>query len=92
MHVALVLFEDAEGVAKQALLKLGGDVAYRSALRVFARAQQAQPKVDPPPEEVFLDSSLKRALQTAAKIQKEKGDAFLGECTPRGAAGSPDTE
>ena len=43
LHVALVLFEDAEGVAKQAVLKLGGEEAYKSVLRVLNRAQQAQP-------------------------------------------------
>ena len=79
LHVAVVLFEDAEGVAKQAVLKLGGEEAYRSALRVLNRAQQAQPRVDPAPDEVFLDSSLKKAFTTAAKLQKEKGDSFLGE-------------
>lgn len=90
LHVALVLFEDAEGVAKQAVLKLGGESAYKSVLRVLNRAQQAQPRVDPAPEEVFLAADLKKAFSTAAKLQKDKGDSFLGEqrCWRRSRQGS----
>ena len=30
-------------------------------------------------DDVFISADLKRALQAAAKMQKKKGDSFLGE-------------
>lgn len=38
IHLAVALFEDPEGIAKQAVLKVGNEDAYRSVLRVLKKA------------------------------------------------------
>ncbi|KDD76020.1 hypothetical protein H632_c393p2, partial [Helicosporidium sp. ATCC 50920] len=78
LHLATVLVEDVEGVARQALLRAGGEEAPRSVTRVLRRAVGKLPSIDPPPDDVFLSADLKRTLQAATKLQKKKGDAFLG--------------
>ena len=35
--------------------------------------------MEPPPDDVYLAEDLKKALQQATKLQKKKGDSFLGE-------------
>ena len=35
--------------------------------------------MEPPPDDVYLAADLKKALQQATKLQKKKGDSFLGE-------------
>ncbi|EFN58888.1 hypothetical protein CHLNCDRAFT_56016 [Chlorella variabilis] len=62
LHVAVVMFEDPEGVAKAALGKQAGGGAAAEALNSVLRVLRKQLK----------------ALQAAGKLQKKKGDSFLG--------------
>ena len=52
VHLAIFLFEDPEGLAKQAVLREGNDETLRSILRVLKKKLVRQPSVDPPPERV----------------------------------------
>ena len=52
VHIAIVLFEDPEGLAKQAVLREGSDETLRSILRVLKKKLVRLPSVDPPPERV----------------------------------------
>jgi hypothetical protein len=79
------MFEDPEGVAKAALSKQsatggGGSDAVNSVLRVLRKALVRLPAVSGDSEggEVYISSELKKALQAAGKLQKKKGDSFLG--------------
>lgn len=78
VHAAFALFQDPQGVGKQAALKVGGQDAHAAILRTLKKALDTQPTVSPAPEEVYLSSDLKKALHHAAKLQKQKGDAYLG--------------
>jgi ATP-dependent Clp protease ATP-binding subunit ClpB len=78
LHAAIALFEDPSGVGKQAALKIGGQDAYNSILRTLRRTLEKQPTVSPPPDEVSISSDMRKALQQATKLQKAKGDAYLG--------------
>lgn len=37
IHVAVALFEDPEGIAKQSVLRVAGEESYRSVVRVLRR-------------------------------------------------------
>ena len=54
VHLAIALFEDPEGLAKQAVLREGNDETLRSILRVLKKKLVRQPSVDPPPERVSI--------------------------------------
>jgi len=79
LHLAAVMIEDQQGIAKQAILKASSDDAYRSLMRLVRKAIARLPKVEPPPDEIYLGADLKKAFSAATKLQKEKGDAFLGK-------------
>jgi len=78
IHVGIALLEDQEGVAKQAVVKAGGDEAYKSFVRQLRKKLVTLPKVEPAPDEVYLGNDLRKVLQTAAKEQNKRGDSFLG--------------
>lgn len=78
LHLAVVMVEDPEGVAAQAVSKAGGDGAVASFLRVLKKALVKQPSLDPPPDEAYLGNDLKKVFQNATKLMKAKGDSFLG--------------
>lgn len=79
VHLAVVLAEDPEGIFKQAVQKVGnGDDALRSIQRALRKAVIRQPKVDPAPDDVYMSSDLKKVFAAATKLQKAKGDTFLG--------------
>ena len=65
-------------VSKQAAA--GGPEALNSVLRVLRKALVRQPAVQTGDEggEVYISAELKKALQAAVKLQKKKGDSFLG--------------
>ena len=67
IHVGIVLLEDQEGVAKQAVVKAGGDEAYKSFVRQLRKKLVTLPKVEPAPDEVYLGNDLRKVLQAAAK-------------------------
>ena len=78
LHVAIVMFEDPEGIAKQACLKASNEDSYRSAVRLLRKNLTRLPKMEPPPDEVFMSPDLKKAFAAASKLQKDKEDSFLG--------------
>jgi len=78
LHVAAIMFELPEGVAKQAVLKSSSEEAYRSLTRNIRRAISRLPKMEPAPDEVYMGGDLKKAFSAATKLQKDKGDSFLG--------------
>jgi len=52
VHLAVVMFEDAQGVGRQAVVKAGGDEAWKSLCRTLRRRLVRLPKIEPPPDEV----------------------------------------
>jgi hypothetical protein len=50
-------------------------------------ACRRQPTVEPPPDDVYLSADLKKALQQATKLQKKRGDSFLGALLEHGGGG-----
>lgn len=83
LHLAVVFFEDPEGVAKQAVLKAtnGNQDALQSLQRQLRRNVNKLPKQEPAPDEVFMGGELKKVFNAAVKLQKEKEDAYLGADT-----------
>ncbi len=77
LHLALALFDDEDGVAKQAALKRGSVETFRSILRVLRRRLERLPTQQPTPDNIPPSSDLRKAISNAAKIQKKKGDAYL---------------
>ncbi|PRW56139.1 chaperone 1 [Chlorella sorokiniana] len=81
-HVAIVMFEDDGGVARAALAKqaAAGSDSLASVLRTLKKQLVRLPAVtsDNGSGDVFISPELRRALQAAAKLQKKKGDSFLG--------------
>jgi ATP-dependent Clp protease ATP-binding subunit ClpB len=78
VHVATVLSEDQEGLARQALVKSGGDASYKSFLRLLRKRLNSLAKVEPPPADIYLGSELKKVFQAATQLMKKKDDAYLG--------------
>lgn len=52
MHIAIKLFEDPEGIARQAVLRNSNEETLRSILRVLKKKLVRLPSVDPPPDQV----------------------------------------
>ncbi|KAG2432180.1 hypothetical protein HXX76_009100 [Chlamydomonas incerta] len=80
-HLAVVLFEEPHGLAKVATTKVGGEEVWRSAIRVLRKRLTKLPKIDPAPDSVSPGRELSKVLSAAAKLQKDRGDAFLGTDT-----------
>ena len=80
LHLAVVFFEDPEGIAAQAVLKAtnGNQETLRSLQRQLRRSMTKLPKQEPAPDEVFMGGELKKVFTAAGKLQKQRGDAFLG--------------
>ncbi|KAL6756651.1 P-loop containing nucleoside triphosphate hydrolase protein [Haematococcus lacustris] len=76
-HLAVVLFEDPNGLAKSCVLKAFGEQAWRSVCRVLRAKLAKLPKVSPAPEDLSPSKDAAKAFDAAAKGQKEKGDAYL---------------
>jgi ATP-dependent Clp protease ATP-binding subunit ClpB len=77
LHVAVVMFDDAGGVARAAVSKAAGDETLKACARQLRRAMSRLPKLEPAPDEVYVGPELKKAFAAAAKAQKARGDAFL---------------
>jgi ATP-dependent Clp protease ATP-binding subunit ClpB len=77
-HLAVVLFEDPEGIAKQAVLKLGNEETLKSVIRVLRKRLVRLPAVDPAPDQVDLSADFRKLLQAASKAQKASNDSYLG--------------
>lgn len=78
LHLAIIMFEDPEGVGKQAVLKVANEESHKSVVRALRKALTKMPKIEPTPDEVYMGGDLKKAFTGASKIQKAKGDSFLG--------------
>ena len=78
LHFAIIMFEDPEGIAKQACLKASNEDSYHSVIRQLRKNLTRLPKVEPPPAEVFMSADMKKAFAAATKLQREKEDSFLG--------------
>ena len=78
VHLAFVLIDDQEGLARHALVKAGGENAYSSIRRLLNKSVNMQAKVDPAPTDVYMGSDALRTFQEASKVMKERGDTFLG--------------
>lgn len=78
IHMAIVMVEDPEGIAKHAIMKQGGDAAYKSVVRLLRRRLVVLPKVEPAPTDVYLGNDTKKVFQSATKIMKKKEDSFIG--------------
>ncbi len=52
VHIAIKLFEDPEGIARQAILRNSNEETLRSILRVLKKKLVRLPSVDPPPDQV----------------------------------------
>lgn len=73
--------QEPHGLAKVAATKVAGEEVWRSAIRVLRKRLTKLPKVDPAPESVSPGRELSKVLTAAAKLQKDRGDAFLGTDT-----------
>ncbi|EDQ86454.1 uncharacterized protein MONBRDRAFT_11007 [Monosiga brevicollis MX1] len=74
-HVAVILFEDPEGMAKRVVQRAGAALQpVQAALRSLL---QRMPRQEPAPLEASLSSDTRRLLQSAAKLQKKNNEAHL---------------
>ncbi len=58
VHAAITLFEDPEGIARQAVLKNADEETLRSILRLLKKKLVKLPAVDPPPDQVSTTRQL----------------------------------
>ncbi|EFJ51248.1 hypothetical protein VOLCADRAFT_57497 [Volvox carteri f. nagariensis] len=85
IHLAIVLFEEPQGLARSAAVRAGGEEAWRSCTRVLRRRLNKLPRVEPSPSTVVPGRELFKLLAAATKTQKDRGDAYLGADTLLGA-------
>lgn len=78
IHLCIVLFEDPEGLGKQAILNVANEETLRSILRLLKKQVVRLPSIDPPPEQAELSPGLRKVLQQASKLQKQNNDGYLG--------------
>ena len=80
LHLAAALFDDPDGVAKQAVLKMtGGDAATLGSVRRTLKTALAKlPSVSPAVEQPEIAPDALKALREATKQQKERKDSYLG--------------
>jgi ATP-dependent Clp protease ATP-binding subunit ClpB len=83
VHIAVTMFDDSEGIARQAVLKVANADTLTSIQRTLKRAMTKLPVIEPAPDEVYLSADAKKILQAAVKLEKQKGDSFLGELPGR---------
>lgn len=78
LHLAAVLVEDPEGIARACVLRCSSDAHYQSLARTLRRKLDKLPTVSPAPDEVYPSGDFKKALQEAGRLSKKRGDAYLG--------------
>ena len=74
-HLALALFEDESGLAKNFLTRAGGNP--QVIVQELQRILQKQPSQSPPPASVPPSQSFMQILQEAEKLQKNQGDSHI---------------
>ncbi|KAK9844178.1 hypothetical protein WJX81_007123 [Elliptochloris bilobata] len=77
LHLAIVVFEDSEGIGRQAVLKCANEDALRSIVRVLKKKLVRLPQVSPPPDQAEIGNELRKVLQNAIKLQKKRNDTYL---------------
>ncbi|KAK9841119.1 hypothetical protein WJX74_000311 [Apatococcus lobatus] len=74
--IAALLAED--GIARQVLTAVGNEQTWQSVQRLINKRLVRLPSISPAPEDVSASPDLQKTLHKAGKLQKEKGDAYLG--------------
>eukprot|EP00698_Gefionella_okellyi_P002925 TRINITY_DN12771_c0_g1_i1.p1 TRINITY_DN12771_c0_g1~~TRINITY_DN12771_c0_g1_i1.p1 ORF type:complete len:872 (+),score=235.69 TRINITY_DN12771_c0_g1_i1:62-2677(+) len=75
VHLAVALFADEEGLAKQACMRANADPTNLE--RNLKRAMIKLPVQDPPPLDITIDQHLARVLRDGISIQKKNDDSHL---------------
>lgn len=75
VHLAVALFEDAEGLARQVAEKAGADP--QQVTRNLKRAMIKIPSQTPAPEDVTIDQAMVRVLRAGTDLQRKNGDSHL---------------
>eukprot|EP00879_Flechtneria_rotunda_P018152 GHRR01019039.1.p1 GENE.GHRR01019039.1~~GHRR01019039.1.p1 ORF type:complete len:453 (+),score=145.18 GHRR01019039.1:304-1662(+) len=78
IHLAIAIFEDAEGIGKQAAIKAAGDETYKSILRTIRKRLVRFPQIDPAPDNVVPSREFSAVLKKAQQEQKKRQDSYLG--------------
>lgn len=78
VHLAQALLADAEGIGKQVIIRAANEEAYTRVLRGLQKHLVRLPVVDPAPLQVEPSQDMMRVLQNGKKIQKKRGDSYLG--------------
>lgn len=75
IHVAIAIFEDDEGLAKNICNKAGADAS--TAERGIRRLLQKLPSQSPVPPELHPSSALLKVLKAARDIQQKQNDSYM---------------
>lgn len=78
IHLAIAIFEDNEGVGKQAAVKCAGEETYKSLLRTLRKRLVRLPAIDPPPDQCYPSKDFTSVVKKAQTEQKRRQDAYLG--------------
>lgn len=78
IHLAIVMFEDPEGMARQAVVKASGEEAWKSICRILRKRLVRLPKVEPAPDELYPSKEFSAVLKRAQKEQKHRQDTYIG--------------
>lgn len=77
VHLAAALLAE-DGVARQVLTGVGNEQTWQSVQRLINKKLVRLPSISPTPEDISASPDLQKTLHKAGKLQKEKGDAYLG--------------
>ena len=77
IHLAAALLA-GDGIARQVLSQIGNDETWQSVQRLINKKLVRLPAISPAPEELSASPDLQKTLVKAGKLQKERGDAYLG--------------
>ncbi|GMH40192.1 hypothetical protein BSKO_08096 [Bryopsis sp. KO-2023] len=77
LHLATALFEDPDGIGRQACIQVGGPSAALSVPRVLRRKLESLPKVEPAPDDVGPSAEFRKMLREAGSLQRKHGDEYL---------------
>lgn len=78
VHLAIAIFEDNEGIGKQAAVKSAGEETYKSLLRTLRKRLVRLPAIDPPPDQCYPSKDFASVIKKAQTEQKRRQDAYLG--------------
>jgi ATP-dependent Clp protease ATP-binding subunit ClpB len=75
VHVAIVVFEDKEGIARRVVQKAGTDIV--SVVESLRAVLAKLPRQSPQPLEASLSATTRRMLQNAQKLQRKNNETHL---------------